>query len=285
MQPTKFITYILIALTLCSQTACVGGKGIGEAGFVNPAALHASMGQGFLGKNSGDTNLDNYGDVGGDGVAGSLDDYGDSGSVDGIADPLEPWNRFWFGFNDIFYLYIAKPVHGAYDAIMPDQLQTGLSNFLKNLLFPARFVNALLQGKFKLAGVEMSRFIVNSTVGFAGFIDVAASKKTVVPWTRDGEDFGQTLGHWGVGDGFYLVLPFIGPSSLRDGVGSAVNFFIDPLLYADPTFISSGIVYGLYFNEVGGILSVYDSTKKVAVDPYIAMREAYVAFRKQQVLK
>ncbi len=279
----KHVAKSILCLTLCFNMACSAGTGIGEAGFVNPGVMH-----GFMGKSSGDANLDDYGDsgdVGGDGVSGSLDDYALDGNVDGISDPLEPWNRFWFGFNDIFYMYIAKPMYTAYDTVVPDKVQTGLSNFLRNLLFPARFVNALLQGKFQLAGVEMGRFIINSTVGVGGLIDVAAREKTVVPWTREGEDFGQTLGHWGIGNGFYLVLPFIGPSSLRDGIGSTVNFFIDPLLYADPTFISTGVVTGLYFNEVRTILPVYENTKRVAVDPYIAMREAYIAFRKQQVLK
>ncbi len=276
----KYLARFALCLTLCAAMGCSAGTGLGEAGFVNPSVF-----ANYMGKNAGDANLDDYGDVGGDGVAGSLDDYGSGGSIHGISDPLEPWNRFWFGFNDMFFTYVAKPAYIAYDTVVPDKVQTGLSNFLKNLLFPARFVNALLQGKFKLAGVELGRFMINTTVGVGGLIDVAAREKTVVPWTRDGEDFGQTLAHWGVGDGFYLVLPFMGPSSLRDGFGSAVNFFIDPLLYADPTFISSGIVYGLYFNEVRTILPVYESTKKVAVDPYIAMREAYVAFRKQQILK
>ncbi len=276
----KHFVKIILCLSLFLNAACSAGTGIGEIGFVNPAALHGSMG-----KSSGDSNLDDYGDVGGDGVAGSLDDYGAASSVHSISDPLEPWNRFWFGFNDIFYLYIAKPVHSAYDAIVPDSVQTGLSNMLRNILFPARFVNAILQGKFKLAGVEMGRFIINTTVGIGGIFDIAAQEKTVVPWTREGEDFGQTLGHWGIGEGFYLVLPILGPSSLRDGFGSAVNFFIDPLLYVDPTFISTGVVSGMYFNEVRDILPTYEQAKRIAVDPYISVREAYAAYRKQQVLK
>ncbi len=278
----KYLAGVALCLTLCANVGCSAGTGLGEPGFINPGVLTHAMG-----KNSGDTDLDDYGDKGdtGDTDGDSLDDYESGGTVHGINDPLEPWNRFWFGFNDIFFTYVAKPAYTAYDTIVPDKVQTGLSNFLKNLLFPARFVNALLQGKFQLAGVEFGRFMINSTVGVAGLIDVAAREKTVVPWTRDGEDFGQTLGHWGLGDGFYLVLPFMGPSSLRDGVGSAVNFFIDPLLYADPTFVSSGIVYALYFNEMRTILPAYEQTKKIAVDPYIAMREAYAAYRKQLILK
>ena len=105
-------------------------------------------------------------------VAVELDDY-DQSPVQLIADPMEPWNRFWFHFNDIFYLYVARPLYRGYDFIMPDEFQSGLKNFLTNLLFPVRFVNNLLQGKPMDAGVEFGRFIVNSTVGFGGFIDVA----------------------------------------------------------------------------------------------------------------
>ncbi len=271
----------LLCVLLSFNAACVSTGSTGQMGFVHPEAFRASFGPSY-GKNAGDANLDDYGDD-----ADGLDDYGDDAlKIHSIADPLEPWNRFWFGFNDIFYLYIAKPVYNAYDSIVNDDVQKGLSNALNNFLFPQRFVNALLQGKFKLAGVEMGRFIVNTTVGFGGLIDVTKNKKTVVPYTREGEDFGQTLAHWGVGDGFYLVLPIIGPSSLRDGIGTGVDFFIDPTLLLDPvgSQISTGTVMALYGNDAGGTLSVYEATKKAAVDPYIAMREAYVAYRKQQIL-
>ncbi len=214
---------------------------------------------------------------------GELDDY-DITPVQGISDPLEPWNRFWFGFNDIFYLYVASPLYSAYDFVMPDDVQSGLSNFFNNLLFPVRFVNALLQGKVQLAGVEFSRFLVNTTVGMGGFIDVAKHKKTVVPYTREGEDFGQTLASWGVGKGFYLVLPILGPSSARGAVGTAVDYFIDPALYLDPTFTTTFAYGGLYFNDLDNVLPLYEDTKAMSLDPYIAMREAYVAYREQQIL-
>ncbi len=216
------------------------------------------------------------------GFGGDLDDY-DVIPIQGIADPLEPWNRFWFGFNDIFYMHIANPVYSAYDYVMPDQVQGGLSNFFNNLLFPVRFVNALLQGKVQLAGVEFGRFMINTTVGMAGFIDVAARHKTVVPYTRDGEDFGQTLGAWGVGQGFYVVWPILGPSSARGSVGTAVDFFIDPTFFLDPTYISTGVRAGLEFNDLNSVLALYGDAKSVAVDPYVAMREAYAAYRKQQI--
>ena len=214
---------------------------------------------------------------------GNLDDY-DTSPVYSIADPLEPWNRFWFGFNDIFFMYVANPLYTVYDTIVPDDVQSGLSNFLNNLLFPVRFVNALLQGKVQLAGVELGRFMINSTVGMAGFIDVAQHKKTVVPYTRSGEDFGQTLGAWGIGQGFYLVLPILGPSSARGLVGSAGDFFIDPTMYFETNHIYTYTKYGLRFNELGTIIPLYEDAKAASIDPYIAMREAYATYRQQQVL-
>ncbi len=215
----------------------------------------------------------------------ALDDY-DAMPTQTIADPLEPWNRFWFGFNDIFYLYIIDPVYTVYDAVMPEPVQSGLSNFFSNLLFPVRFVNSLLQGKFQLAGVEFGRFFINTTVGLGGFIDVAKRHKTVVPVPPGGESFGQTLGYWGFGHGFYLVWPVIGPSSLRSTVGMAGNFALSPSRYLpnpwDYTY--SYTEGGLRFNDIGSMLDLYKDTNAIAVDPYIAVREAYASFTRQQVL-
>lgn len=207
----------------------------------------------------------------------SLDDYDIPQAT--ISDPLEPWNRFWFKFNDIFYLYVARPLYTGYEFLTPSELRTGLKNFLSNLLFPVRFVNCLLQGKPMQAGVEFSRFILNTTAGFGGLIDVAKGAKAIVPVDPSGEDFGQTLGVWGIGQGFYVVWPLIGPSSARDSVGLGADVFLDPVYYLQPwstAFIVSGT---LRFNSIGDILTLYEDMNKSAVDPYVAMREAYAAYR------
>ncbi len=215
----------------------------------------------------------------------SLDDY-DAMPLQSIADPLEPWNRFWFGFNDIFYMYIVDPMYAVYDAVMPEPVQSGLSNFFDNLLFPVRFVNSLLQGKFQLAGVEFGRFFINTTVGMGGFIDVAKRHKTVVPVPPGGEDFAQTLGYWGFGSGFYLVWPILGPSSLRGTVGMVGNYALKPNLYVpDPwAFTYSTVEGGLRFNDLGPMLDLLKDTNEIAVDPYIAVREAYANFSRQKVI-
>lgn len=213
-----------------------------------------------------------------------LDDYVDS-PVSEISDPLESWNRFWFCFNDIFYIYVAKPIYKGFTAVTPQELRTGLKNFFRNLYFPIRFVNCLLQGKPKSAGVEFGRFVINSTVGFGGLIDVAKGRKTIVPVDERGEDFGQTLGYWGVGDGFYVVLPFIGPSSLRDGIGWVVDAYSMPLNYvSDHQLIMQGAVtIGNGIANMDTLLDTYESVKGIAVDPYVAAREAFISYRNAHI--
>lgn len=214
-------------------------------------------------------------------AADDLDDY-DTADVS-IADPFEPWNRFWFHFNDIFYLYIARPAYDAWVFITPHQLRGGLKNFFSNLLFPVRFVNNVLQFRFMEAGVEFGRFIMNTTSS-AGFADVAKGKRTIVPVDPTGEDFGQTLGRWGIGQGFYLVWPILGPSSARDTVGRVGDVFADPLFYLKPWELGTGLAAGFRFNDLGDVLPLYEDLNSAAVDPYIAMREAYANFRKSQVM-
>ncbi|MBO4300991.1 MAG: VacJ family lipoprotein [Desulfovibrio sp.] len=222
---------------------------------------------------------------------GSLDDY-DSEPAQSIADPLEYWNRFWFHFNDIFFVYVAKPAYRAWEYITPQDVRSGLKNFFSNLFFPVRFVNNILQFRFMEAGVEFGRFIINTTTS-AGFADVAKRHKAIVPVDPTGEDFGQTLGRWGIGHGFYLVWPFIGPSSLRDTIGRVGDIMAEPTFWLNPwpllyqpdyRALSWGMGIGLRFNALGDILPLYDDLNSAAVDPYIAMREAYVIFRKNQVL-
>lgn len=215
------------------------------------------------------------------GIATNLDDY-DSEPVASIADPIEPWNRFWFRFNDIFYMHVAKPVYDGWTYITPRFLRNGLSNFFYNLMFPTRFINNLLQFRLLEAGVEFSRFMMN-VMGSAGFANLAANKKTIVPVDPSGEDFGQTLGRWGFGPGFYIVWPFIGPSSLRDTFGRVGDCFTDPIFYVQPWTVSWGAELGFRFNDVGEVLPSYEGLKSISIDPYLAMREAYAEMRKGQI--
>ncbi|MCR4666469.1 MAG: VacJ family lipoprotein [Desulfovibrio sp.] len=214
--------------------------------------------------------------------ADDLDDYDTDGGGPVIADPFEGWNRFWFRFNDGFYVYVADPVYRGWKAVTPEIMRTGLQNFFHNALFPVRFVNSLLQFKFKAAGVEFSRFMLN-TMCSAGFANPASKKKTIVPVDPAGEDFGQTLGVWGLGHGPYIVWPFLGPSSLRETVGRIGDLFADPLFYAQPWWAGTATAMTLRFNNLDSVLPLYLDLKGSALDPYIAMREAYINYRNLHV--
>ena len=148
---------------------------------------------------------------------------------------------------------------------------------------------ARIQLRFKEAGVEFGRFIINTTAGVGGLVDVAKNKKTIVPVDPSGEDFGQTLGRWGIPHGFYLVWPILGPSSLRETVGMAGDYFVYPSFAASyiihPWYVPGGVSAGFFFNDLDQVLPTYFDLKKAAVDPYIMMREAYVKYRAIQVAR
>lgn len=213
------------------------------------------------------------------------DPYGDykdefETSINGeIADPIEPWNRFWFGFNDIVWRQYLQPVYQTYELVTPKELRQGVNNFFNNLFFPVRFVNCLLQGKPMEAGVEFSRFIVNSTLGFGGLMQPAKKDKPLWCDEPDVTGFGQTLGRWGVGDGFYIVWPLIGPSTVRESFGLAADFALDPLTYltfmdVDSADLALNSFRGV--NSIGNRLGSYNELLKISVEPYSALRNAYV---------
>lgn len=213
-----------------------------------------------------------------------LDDYDTPHDKAQVYDPLEGWNRFWFNFNDKFFIYVAKPVYRGWEYITPKAVRTGLKNFFHNALFPVRFVNNLLQFRLKAAGVEFSKFMMN-TMCSAGFADPASKKKPLVEVDDAGEDFGQTLGVWGIGHGPYLVWPFIGPSSLRDTLGRIGDMFAEPTFYLEPWYAAWSISLGLRFNNLDEVLPLYDDLVGAAIDPYISMREAYINYRNFHVNK
>ena len=215
----------------------------------------------------------------------AFEDYGEE-AEQAISDPLEPWNRFWFTFNDGFMLKIGKPLYQGYAAITPVELRSGLSNAYHNLKAPVRLVNSLLQGEVAKAWIELGRFMINSTVGFGGLIDVTKDKKPLVPVDPRDADFGQTLAKWGVGEGVYLVWPFLGPSTTRETVGMMGNWVASPLFWgSDPIgplnlWVAEGLDVGFRFNNLGDDINTYESLTKSAVEPYVAMRDAYVKYRR-----
>ncbi len=214
-------------------------------------------------------------------------DFGDDFSDDSevveklISDPLQPLNRGTFWVNDKLYFYLFKPVAKGYRQVLPRPARVSVGNFFSNLATPIRAGNALLQLKFRDFGTETYRFVINTTFGIGGLFDpaesVAGVKKTV-------EDFGQTLGYHRVGHGFYLILPIVGPSSLRDATGVFVDSFADPLRYANLKTIE---YMGVKFFDAETRLSLdrdtYEGIVQDAIDPYLFIRAAYVQRRLAQV--
>lgn len=141
-----------------------------------------------------------------------------------INDPIEGFNRLMFGFNNFVYDYVFDPVTYVYTSITPDFIQGSIYNLFDFIRTPLYFGNSVLQLDLEGVGTNLSRFLINGTVGILGLFDVA----TALGIEKDPEDFGQTLGVWGLDHGFYLVLPILGPSSLRDGVGNVGDYFMDP---------------------------------------------------------
>jgi len=213
-----------------------------------------------------------------------MDDY----AVVQIADPFEPVNRVIFKFNDGLYNYVFRPISTGYTYVVPEPARQGVDNFFHNLRFPIRFVNSALQGKFKRAGLEGGKFLVNTVAGLGGFIRVSDEVPALAGIPR--EDTGQTFGVWHIGKGPYLVLPVLGPGSARDTVGAVGDYFLNPLHWNPRDHIDwytweveTGVTVLGVVNAMPDLLNAYDAPRKGAIDSYIAMRSAYVQYREAAV--
>lgn len=198
-----------------------------------------------------------------------------------VSDPLEPWNRLMFSFNDKLSAWILEPLATGYKALVPEGGRIAVRNVFHNLETPVHVTNALLQGKGKAAGEELGRFLINSTVGIGGLFDIAALHFNL---HSGDEDLGQTLGHYGVGDGIYMVWPVLGPANVRDTVGAAGDWFLDPLNYKPEGFWDqTGIKFYARINEVSLRLEEFQSLRKDTLDPYVALRNGYTQRRREKV--
>jgi phospholipid-binding lipoprotein MlaA len=195
------------------------------------------------------------------------------------ADPLEPFNRAMFSFNDSVDRAVLKPVAQGYRSVVPDLVRTGVSNFFSNLEDAWICVNNLLQGKFEDGGEDLGRFVFNSTFGLAGIFDFA----TDAGFQKHNEDFGQTLGKWGVGSGPYLVLPFLGPSTARDGLALLVDTRVDLVFQIDgvPTH---NVLYGTRaISNRANLLDASSILEAAALDKYSFVRDAWTQRRRNLV--
>jgi phospholipid-binding lipoprotein MlaA len=199
-----------------------------------------------------------------------------------ISDPLEPWNRLVFTFNDRLYFWVMKPAAKGYNAVVPEVARTSVSNFFKNLTTPVRFVNALLQGKIQSAGIELARFGVNTTYGLAGLLDTAKKHFNLESQKKD---LGLTLGFYGIGEGIYIIWPFLGPSSLRDTIGTVGDEFLTPVNYINPVEDALAVNSYEYFNGVSLHIGEYEDLKESAIDPYIAVKDSYIQHRRYLIKK
>jgi len=205
-----------------------------------------------------------------------------------LFDPLSGYNEMMTSFNDTVYVYALRPLAQGYASILPQPAREGIGNAFENLLFPVRLVNNLLQFKFQNSIEELGRFVINSTIGILGFMDVAQSEFGLKPHN---EDFGQTLGFYGLGGGFHVVLPFLGPSNVRDIVGLVGDTWASPLSYIeerDANLLDSSeeewALKGFSgLNKISLHVDEIDALRKDAIDLYPLLRSIYESRRVKQI--
>jgi phospholipid-binding lipoprotein MlaA len=201
-----------------------------------------------------------------------------------ISDPIEPFNRAMFEFNDRLYFWLLKPVAQGYKAVVPEEARVSVKNFFSNLGFPIRFVSCLLQADASCAATEVGRFAVNTIWGIGGLMDPASSKDLNLQ--KQEVDLGQTLGVWGIGHGFYIVWPLAGPSSVRDSIDIAGEYFLYPPSYMGeiaPWYVWPIVRTYEEVNRTSLRIGDYEALKEAAIDPYVALRDAYVQYRSKKV--
>jgi phospholipid-binding lipoprotein MlaA len=223
--------------------------------------------------------------------SGGGDDFANV-PVQNANDPLQRFNRTMFNLNDRLTTYAIRPFAHGYAIVVPLRVRNSVTNFFDNIQYPVRFVNCVLQGKLTRSAQETGKFLVNSTAGIGGLFRVSdhISGLAAVP----AEDFGQTLGVWGIPPGPYLVIPVLGPSDFRDLVGFAGDYAISPLDW-HPLGIVRWTVIGdaasfaisatRTINGLPKAIELYDQMKSAAVDPYVGMRDAYLSYRAAQIKK
>jgi phospholipid-binding lipoprotein MlaA len=193
-------------------------------------------------------------------------------------DPLERMNRATYTFNDKLDRAIAKPLARTYRKVTPHFVQTGVSNFMDNLHYPIVIVNDVLQAKFKPALSDTGRFVMNTTAGVGGLFDPASAAGL----DKNDEDFGLTLGRWGVHTGPYLVLPVLGPSTFRDAIGKAADAFVDPTNYISNTAWRYSLE-GVYLIDRRARLLDVEGAIEDAYDRYAVLRSVYLQHRQYKI--
>ncbi len=204
---------------------------------------------------------------------------GCAGTGKNSQDPWESWNRGVYSFNKTMDKYIAKPATQGYKAITPDPLEKGISNVFSNLGDIPNMINNLLQGKVGDSVSDLGRLLVNTTLGIGGLFDPASD----MGLEKHDEDFGQTLGAWGVGSGPYVMLPFLGPSTLRDTAAYPANSFLDPIDHIDHIRTRNQVKFLALIDKRADLMK-YEDQLKDATDEYLLIRDVYLQNRRYKVL-
>ena len=269
MKSVAWCTVMLATLVV----GCAGQRGAVSMG---PTSQSASVADTAAATQSGRADPD--ADDAFDGLDDEIDDQlADEAAA--VNDPIAPWNRAVFQFNDALYVWVARPALQGYEAVVPKPARVGIDNAFHNLTTPVRAVNCVLQGKFDGAGIELHRFAINTTVGVLGVRDAARSDYGLEPVE---EDLGQTLGTYGFDSGWYLVWPIFGPSTVRDSVGAVGDQFLNPVRYVPPEWVSFTLSGVKAVNQGALNRGEYESLKADAVDPYVAVRQAYIQYRNKK---
>lgn len=208
--------------------------------------------------------------------------------IDEVFDPLSGYNRWMTGVNDDLMIYVVEPVSDGYGYVVPTGGRQSVNNFFRNLYYPVSLVNNVCQLEVKDSGTETLRFLINSTLGLLGLFDPAKEWFEIEPHV---EDFGQTLGYYGVGSGFPVVLPFFGQNNLRDLTGSFADAFADPIFHVENRFYNTvdknwqsvGIKGYDDFNEYSLTPGAYPALTEDSIDLYPFLRDAYEQHRNQLI--
>lgn len=199
--------------------------------------------------------------------------YAQDAADDG--DPIEGFNRTIFTFNKGVDYVLIRPVAWGYREIVPQYGRERVGNFFTNLGEPVNFLNAALQGDADQAFTTFWRFLINSTIGILGLYDQAS----YMGLDYRNEDFGQTLGYYGAGPGFYLVLPILGPSNARDAIGKVVDVFTDPVTYVEEDWVPIALAVGEGIHTRAAYLEITDNIDETSIDPYANYRSLYLQRR------
>lgn len=283
----RFLAVLFLFSWMFIGISCATGQGMTNSSIAHndyqiDQADNPDDGNGFD-DNDGFNDSDDFSDEFND----AFDDFDDFDEFDefdrydvDVFDPLSRYNRVMTTFNDRVYLWLLDPTARAYATVTPVQARQSINRFFRNLGYPSRLVNNLLQFKGEGALKETARFTVNSTIGLLGFFDPAGSWLGIEPHK---EDFGLTLGKYGAGNGFHIVIPLLGPSNLRDGVGLIVDSFLDPVFYLEGFYIATAAKAADELNYASLHIGEYEKVRKEAIDLYVFLRNAYEQNREMQI--